>query len=375
MSKRMALMVFVVAGMWSLSLSQAANPPGKTRVTTFETHVVALAETSVGKDGTVMATSAYAEDEGPENLFDNEAETKFCIQCAPKDVGFFVTLEKEAVVTAFQIFTGDDEEDRDPMTITIEGSNAAGDDLMKGASWTKIYFGDSGIKDVTDRNEKGKVVKVENTTSYKSYRVLVASVRGRECKMTQMSEFKLFADKEVNLIQAAIPPGKTQVTTFEAEVVALAETSVGKDGNVMDPCDYAEDEGPENLFDDDPETKFCIQCGFKNVGFYVTLEKEAVVTAFQIFTGNDAEDRDPMTITIEGSNATGDDLMKGASWTKIYSGDSGVENVADRYAEGKVMRVENTTSYKSYRVLVTSVLDSECKMTQMSEFKLFADKK
>ena len=46
----------------------------------------------------------------------------------------------------------------------------------------------------TDRS--GETVKIENKTSYKSYRVLVTSVRDKDCTMTQISEIKLFADKK-----------------------------------------------------------------------------------------------------------------------------------------------------------------------------------
>ncbi len=56
-------------------------------------------------------------------------------------------------------------------------------------------------------------------------------------------------------------------------------------------------------------------------GFYVTpaISNSSVANGLCFATGNDMPNRDPITITLEGSNATGGvALTLGSSWTLIY---------------------------------------------------------
>lgn len=95
-----------------------------------------------------------------------------------------------------------------------------------------------------------------------------------------------------------------------------------------------------------------------NTGFHLTLAAAAKVTAIQFATGNDATFRDPLTITVEGSNATGDALLTGTNWTTIYTGESGLlalgNATTDRKSYGEIISLTNANAYMSYRVLVTS---------------------
>jgi hypothetical protein len=66
--------------------------------------------------------------------------------------------------------------------------------------------------------------------------------------------------------------------------------------------------------------------------------------------------RDPITITLEGSNATGGvALTLGSSWPLIYNGSTGINSTS---APGRATYVtqqnfSNTIPYASYRLLVT----------------------
>ncbi len=98
-------------------------------------------------------------------------------------------------------------------------------------------------------------------------------------------------------------------------------------------------------------------------GFYVTPSMGAsILTGLYIGTAEDAPERDPMSITIEGSNATEDALTLGSSWTLIYSGTSGVATDPGRNAWGSLVSLaSNSTSYTSYRLLITGQRDvSNC---------------
>lgn len=90
-------------------------------------------------------------------------------------------------------------------------------------------------------------------------------------------------------------------------------------------------------------------------GFYITPSMgKTLLTGFQFATAEDEPTRDPLSITLEGSNATDAALTLGSSWTTIYSGVSGLETTLGRSAWGIPEAVAATTGYSSYRVLITS---------------------
>lgn len=115
-----------------------------------------------------------------------------------------------------------------------------------------------------------------------------------------------------------------------------------------------------------------------DTGFYVTLPTAAKVTAIRFATANDAPTRDPLSITIEGSNATGTDLLLANSWNSLYSGVTGLLNYEDRFVYGDIESFSNSTAYTSYRVLVTAARSTgegagtsgQCAV-QYGEVKLF----
>jgi hypothetical protein len=76
-----------------------------------------------------------------------------------------------------------------------------------------------------------------------------------------------------------------------------------------------------------------------------------------VATANDAPERDPLTVSIEGSNATGADLALGSSWTPIISSiNLGIDTDPGRFILAPVQTIlpAPTTVYTSYRVLVQS---------------------
>jgi hypothetical protein len=141
---------------------------------------------------------------------------------------------------------------------------------------------------------------------------------------------------------------------------------------------YPSGEAPEKGIDNSVDTKYLNfgygtgdNAGF-NTGFFVTPAYGAsIVTAIRFATANDGNARDPLTITLEGSSATGSDLELGSSWSPIYSGPSGLLNFADsRKAWGDTVNFGNTAAYTSYRLLVTSHRGAANSM-QFSEVQFF----
>ena len=127
-------------------------------------------------------------------------------------------------------------------------------------------------------------------------------------------------------------------------------------------------EGPGSAHDYDVLTKYN-SYGTANVsmtlfgagigtGFYVTMSIGAcVATGIQFATGNDAIERDPITMTLEGTNIINASLLSlGSSWTLIYSGPTGISNTTaplrSTYVDPQYFA--NTARFTSYRFLMTS---------------------
>lgn len=148
----------------------------------------------------------YVPAEGPPNAFDNNCNNKFLSfgDCALDitlssltcgiNTGFYVTLSSGAIVMkSLRFCTGNDEPARDPITMTLEGSNQTGSVLLLGSSWTLIYSGSCGLDIDPGRNQNGQLVSFAyNMIPYLSYRILISSKRGIQF-CVQYGEMRLFA--------------------------------------------------------------------------------------------------------------------------------------------------------------------------------------
>jgi hypothetical protein len=111
-------------------------------------------------------------------------------------------------------------------------------------------------------------------------------------------------------------------------------------------------------------------CGL-NTGLYLKLSQDPVlVTGLQVCTANDFPERDPLTVTLEGSNESGTALTVGTSWYLIYNGTTGLQSNPGRGICGTVQSFNNSIQFKSYRFLVSGKRAmSNC--VQYSELQLF----
>lgn len=170
-----------------------------------------------------------------------------------------------------------------------------------------------------------------------------------------------------------------------ATITGIYNTVAGGDSTPSTPGllsgNYPPLEGPNNIRDNNTSTKYlnfgsCNDtnggdlCGI-NTGFYVTLQRgPSVVKAFQMCTANDAVKRDPVRITLEGSNQTGANLTLGGSWALLFDGSSGLEVAPPRFSCSQLQCVINSVAYASYRILVTGRRAPE-NCVQYSELQLF----
>lgn len=143
---------------------------------------------------------------------------------------------------------------------------------------------------------------------------------------------------------------------------------------------YPSGESPDQAFDQNCSTKYLnyghcpssfssLTCGI-NTGFHVTLSGPTIIRSLQFCTANDHVPRDPLTMTLEGSNQTGSALFLGSSWTLIYNGSTGLTVNPGRNAIGVMQTFSNSIAFLSYRVLMTSKRGS-ANSIQYSEVYLF----
>ncbi|CAF1131281.1 unnamed protein product [Adineta steineri] len=123
-------------------------------------------------------------------------------------------------------------------------------------------------------------------------------------------------------------------------------------------------ESPQNVFDGNLTSGICSygrcnyiydadDCG-QNTGLYATAQDGAfILSGFRIAAGHLNRNRDPLLITIEGSNLAGSTLTLGSSWTLIYSGTSGLSIDPGRNAFGQTQVIANNNlAFTSYRILI-----------------------
>ncbi|UJR18289.1 hypothetical protein I4U23_005192 [Adineta vaga] len=144
--------------------------------------------------------------------------------------------------------------------------------------------------------------------------------------------------------------------------------SAGQDSYIassgFDIGKYYYTSNPSFLFDGKTSTGLCSYgycnatyydpiCGI-NTGVYVTARYGSfVLNGFSIATGSWGSSRDPLVITIEGSNQSESSLILGSSWTLTYNGTSGLDNYPGKSAFGTKQMIENNTlEFSSYRILV-----------------------
>jgi hypothetical protein len=105
---------------------------------------------------------------------------------------YVTTQQGPFVLKAFRISTGIVRAARDPMIVTIEGSNQNSSALIFGSSWTLIYNGTSGLATDPGRTSLGvQQTILNNTLPFTSYRFLVVTKRGYDI-CTEYSEVQLF---------------------------------------------------------------------------------------------------------------------------------------------------------------------------------------
>ncbi len=156
-----------------------------------------LKQTKVGQNNT------FAEDalvpQSPEGAFDDNSTSKYFNKGQDTDgfnpagvnTGLLIELNTAMAFNAIQFQTAPDRPERDPILISIEGSNDANAASQKDAKWMSLYSGASGLDERLERREKGLIARFKNAAAYKYYRILVIQVRDNSADGVQYSELAL----------------------------------------------------------------------------------------------------------------------------------------------------------------------------------------
>ena len=259
--------------------------------------------------------------------------------------GFVVTPSLGMTyVTGMALQSANDAPDRDPKSITLEGSNDDEITAYDSGNWQSITQIDD-IPAWTGRFQT-KELFFDNDRAFKHYRWVVTDTQGPSSCCMQIAEVELLG---------AVPPA--DVTSPGDAVIASSANSPGS-------------EGVANAIDGQP-TKYLNFDGSNGnpCGFVVTPSiGKTVITGIHMQSANDAPDRDPKSITIEGSNDDEITAYDSGNWQLITQIDD-VPAWTGRF-QSQVFIFDNVWAFKHYRwVTVDTQGPSSCCM-QIAEVEL-----
>ena len=294
----------------------------------------------------VIASSANSPgSEGVANAIDGQP-TKYLnfdgANGAPS--GFVVTPSLGMTyVTGMALQSANDGPDRDPKSITLEGSNDDEITAYDTGNWQLITQIDD-IPAWTGRFQT-KELFFDNDKGFKHYRWVVLDTQGPSTCCLQIAEVELLG---------AVPPA--DVTSPGDAVIASSANSPGS-------------EGVANAIDGQP-TKYLNFDGANGQasGFVVTPSiGKTVITGVHMQSANDAPDRDVKIVRIEGSNDDEIADYDSANWQLIT--EMNVPAYTGRF-QSQVLMFDNVWAFKHYRwIAVDTQGPSTCCM-QIAEVEL-----
>ncbi|CAF0925762.1 unnamed protein product [Adineta steineri] len=200
---------FCSASTSSSLVSSSLTPIGAISLTSASDIFIGICNAAVGRDATTVGIGngicQSPTGQTVSTVVDGNLTTKYLnfgfgdhnSYSSLKGVGTgFVIIPQSgnfSVLQAFRFGTADDTPTRDPITITIEGSQSNNSTyLLLGSAWSLIYYGWTGINLNNDpgRTVYGDLQTISQASAYRAYRILIASQRGSD-DCVQYSEVRL----------------------------------------------------------------------------------------------------------------------------------------------------------------------------------------
>ncbi len=273
--------------------------------------------------------------------------------------GFVVTpAVGKTVVLGLTMQSANDAVERDPLMVRLEGSNDAAPTWEDG-NWTVLYENEE-VPSWVDTFPDGdrfmtQTFVFNNKRPYAHYRWTVLQVQGESANSMQIAEVELLG------------------TSAPVDVTLPGDPIIASSGN------NPGSEGVANAIDGQP-TKYLNfdTIGVDGVpsGFVVSPSVGATtVIGLSMQSANDAVERDPLSIRLEGSN-DGAPNWEDGDWTVIYENDeippwTEVFPDGDRFMTQEFY-FDNNTAYLHYRWTVISVQGESANSMQIAEVELLA---
>ena len=194
----------------------------------------------------------------------------------------------------------------------------------------------------------------------------------RRADLVDLSQRQPF--KPVIRTAAGASPGTVASILAPTDRIVLLKLTVAGGANHLDAITGGE--GAAKAIDGSLDSKYLnrasdgADANGVGSGFLVTPAAQRVVTAFQIATANDMPGRDPLAVTVEGSDGAQADAEGGTGFVLLYAGLTGLDADPGRKQWGPAIVFANTRAYRTYRVLVTETRSDGADATQYSEVRL-----
>ena len=297
----------------------------------------------------IIASSANSPgSEGVANAIDG-TQAKYLNRdsAAPaKPAGFVVTPSVGVTwVTGLAMQSANDAPERDPLSVTLEGSNDDTVTDFASGNWELIYKNDA-VPIFTARFET-QTFTFNNFKPYKHYRwTVLATATPNNCCM-QIAEVQLLG---TTLPKNVVQPGDP--------IIASSANSPGS-------------EGVANAIDG-TQAKYLNRdsaAPAKPAGFVVTPSVgPTLINGLSMQSANDAPERDPLSVTLEGSNDDTITDFNSGTWDLIYKNDA-VPIFTARF-QTQTFLFDNVIPYKHYRwTVLKTATDNNCCM-QIAEVQL-----
>ena len=300
--------------------------------------------------------SGFPSGEAPLNATDQNNSSKY-LNSGGRYSGLIVTPNSgPSVIQSIQFTTANDVEERDPASFSIYGTNdpitSADNSFGEQEQWTKIA--ESPIKLPTERFASSEIVSFANSTTFRSYRLIIESI-----KSAKPSTAMQFAD--VRFYTSTLGDGE--------QILAGGDFSIAVNTNRGGFSSYPPAESATNVIDGTLDKYFNI--GRENSGFIVRRSDNVpvIVNGFTITTANDVIERDPASYAIFGTNDTITSAQNSCgeeeNWTLVAAGNINLPD--ERNTVGDAVEFANSKSFSAYRVVFPTVKNNSTNGMQIAE--------
>lgn len=164
---------------------------------------------------------------------------------------------------------------------------------------------------------------------------------------------------------ATLAQAQVSVTTSNSSIIGVgavagsSTSQISVQGTTVGVNNYPANEFPARVLDGLANTKY-LNFGRTNVGIIVQATGSVAVSSFRLTTANDSPNRDPLTVTIEGTTAADPTTAAGGgTWTLLYSGTTGLSTDPGRQIQGPAISFANNNApFNMYRVLFPTIRDA-----------------